>query len=97
MLIQELLYIVVAKLKYDESYSWEHEGEDEAMFDEYRKELRVIVNNIGALVRALFCNQLLFPCIEVYMHYSFPSNFGCGDWWFIYVVWWWNCRTLSCC
>ena len=42
--------MVVAKLKYDDSYSWQQAGEDEAMFDEYRKELRVIVNNIGALV-----------------------------------------------
>ena len=51
--MQKLLLIVVDKLKYDESYSWEHDGEDEAMFDEYRKELRVIVNNIGALVSVL--------------------------------------------
>ena len=38
-------------MKYDESYSWAQQGEDEAMFDEFRKELRVIVSNIGSLVR----------------------------------------------
>ena len=39
-------------MKHDESYRWQQQGEDEAMFDEYRKELRVIVGNIGSLVRA---------------------------------------------
>jgi len=48
--VKELLYIIIKKMKYDGSYSFDHEGEDEAMFEEYRKELKVILNNIGALM-----------------------------------------------
>ena len=58
-----MLLTVVRKLKYDESYSWEHEGEDEAMFDEYRKELKVNVNNIGALVST--SSSLPYPYIVI--------------------------------
>ncbi|KAJ8301279.1 hypothetical protein KUTeg_020266 [Tegillarca granosa] len=47
--IKGLVYIVVKKMKYDESYNFEHEGEEEAMFQEYRKQLRTIFNNLAAL------------------------------------------------
>ncbi|KAK2148689.1 hypothetical protein LSH36_487g04031 [Paralvinella palmiformis] len=47
--VKDLLFIIMQKMKYDESYSFDHEGEDEAMFEEYRKELKIIFNNIGAL------------------------------------------------
>lgn len=47
--IEALLYIVINKMKFDESYNFEQEGEDEAMFQEYRKLLRTIFNNLGSL------------------------------------------------
>lgn len=47
--VQGMLYTVVKKMKYDESYNFESEGEDEAMFMDYRKQMRVIFNNLAQL------------------------------------------------
>lgn len=48
--MKEMLFVIMKKMKYDDSYSFEAEGEEEAMFQEYRNELKVIFNNLGALV-----------------------------------------------
>lgn len=45
--VEGMLYTVVKKMKYDESYNFDQEGEDEAMFMEYRKQMRVIFNNLA--------------------------------------------------
>jgi len=48
--VREMLCIIINKMKYDpDSYCFGAEGEEEAMFQEYRKELQVIFNNLGAL------------------------------------------------
>ncbi|KAH3816261.1 exportin-T-like isoform X2 [Dreissena polymorpha] len=47
--IETLLIVVINKMKFDESYNFDHEGEDEAMFQEYRKQLKVIFNNLASL------------------------------------------------
>uniref|UniRef100_A0A0B6ZHY5 Exportin-T n=1 Tax=Arion vulgaris TaxID=1028688 RepID=A0A0B6ZHY5_9EUPU len=47
--IEGLLVTIIKKLKYDESYNFEKEGEEEAEFQEYRKQLRVIFNNVAGL------------------------------------------------
>ncbi|CAG5117342.1 unnamed protein product, partial [Candidula unifasciata] len=47
--IEGLLFTIIKKLKYDESYNFEKEGEEEAEFQEYRKQARVIFNNIASL------------------------------------------------
>lgn len=47
--IESLLYVLIKKMKFDESYNFEHEGEDEAMFMEYRKQLKTIFNNLASL------------------------------------------------
>ncbi|CAL1531674.1 unnamed protein product [Lymnaea stagnalis] len=47
--IEGLLFTIIKKLKYDESYQFEKEGEEEAEFQEYRKQVRVIFNNIASL------------------------------------------------
>ncbi|KAL8603758.1 hypothetical protein ACOMHN_024374 [Nucella lapillus] len=47
--VQGMLLRVVKKMKYDDSYNFEQDGEDEAMFDEYRKQLKVIFNNLAQL------------------------------------------------
>jgi len=41
-------------MKYDESYNFEHEGEDEVMFIEYRKEMKILFDNIAQLVITFF-------------------------------------------
>lgn len=52
-LLENMLYVVIAKTKYDESYNFEQAGEDEAMFDEYRKKLKVVFDNLAALIPEL--------------------------------------------
>ncbi|KAL5516022.1 hypothetical protein EMCRGX_G001278 [Ephydatia muelleri] len=47
--IRALLCVVINKLKYDESYNFMNEGEEEALFVEYRKELKVLFDNIVQL------------------------------------------------
>ena len=48
--LENMLYVIINKTKYDESYNFEQEGEDEAMFDEYRDQLKVVFDNLAALV-----------------------------------------------
>lgn len=47
--IKSLLYILINKMKFDESYNYEQEGEEEAMFMEFRKEMKTIFNNLASL------------------------------------------------
>ncbi|XP_035825468.1 exportin-T isoform X2 [Aplysia californica] len=47
--IEGLLVTIIKKLKYDTDYNFDREGEDEADFQEYRKQARVIFNNIAGL------------------------------------------------
>lgn len=61
-----LLDAVIVKLKYDESYDFEHEGEDEMMFIEYRKQLKVLFDTIAQVVTYL---PVAFLC-KVYMQGS---------------------------
>lgn len=48
--IRSLLDAVISKLKYDESYDFESEGEDEIMFIEFRKQLKVLLDAIAQVV-----------------------------------------------
>lgn len=48
--MENMLYIVISKTKYDDSYNFDQEGEDEAMFDEYRKSLKVVFDNLSVLL-----------------------------------------------
>lgn len=48
--MENLLFIVINKTKYDDGYNFEQEGEDEAMFDEYRKSLKVVFDNLAVLM-----------------------------------------------
>lgn len=47
--LRKLLYIVINKMKYDDDYDFEKEGEDEAMFQDFRKQMKVLLDNIGKL------------------------------------------------
>ncbi|KAL3204513.1 hypothetical protein MRX96_011519 [Rhipicephalus microplus] len=47
--MEAVLYIVINKYKYDSSYLFERQGEDEALFLEYRKTLKVLFDNAAQL------------------------------------------------
>lgn len=48
--MRSLLDAVITKLKYDESYDFESEGEEEIMFLEFRKQLKVLLDAIAQVV-----------------------------------------------
>lgn len=48
-----LLLTIVHKMKYDESYRFEQEGEDEATFQEFRKQLKVLFDNLAGVNKEL--------------------------------------------
>lgn len=50
---EALLFIVIKKYKYDAGYNFRDQGEDEAEFDEYRKSLKVLFDNLAQLDRKL--------------------------------------------
>ncbi|RUS73434.1 hypothetical protein EGW08_018809 [Elysia chlorotica] len=56
--IEGLLVTIIKKLKYDESYNFEKEGEEEAEFQEYRKRARVIFNNMASLDCQMILRQV---------------------------------------
>ncbi|XP_015780138.1 PREDICTED: exportin-T-like [Acropora digitifera] len=58
--LRGMLYVVIKKMTYDESYSFDREGEDEVMFIEYRKEMKILFDNIAQLVS--MCNILGLSC-----------------------------------
>ncbi|XP_031566606.1 exportin-T-like isoform X2 [Actinia tenebrosa] len=45
--LKGILYTVIKKMKYDESYNFSREDEDEVMFMEFRKEMKVLFDNIA--------------------------------------------------
>lgn len=45
-----LLDAVISKLKYDDGYDFECEGEDEIMFLEFRKQLKVLLEAVAQVV-----------------------------------------------
>ncbi|XP_067120441.1 exportin-T-like isoform X2 [Centruroides vittatus] len=47
--VEAMIYIIINRYKYDETYNFAHQGEDEALFDEYRKSLKVLFDNIAQL------------------------------------------------
>ena len=48
--LENILSIIINKTQYDDNYSFEHSGEDEAIFDEYRKSLKVVFDNVAGTV-----------------------------------------------
>ncbi|XP_065829069.1 exportin-T-like [Oscarella lobularis] len=47
--VSNILSIAIKKLRYDESYDFDSEGEDEAMFMEYRKQLKLLFDSLVLL------------------------------------------------
>ncbi|KAJ9595161.1 hypothetical protein L9F63_013519, partial [Diploptera punctata] len=60
---------IVHKMKYDDSYNFEQEGEDEATFQEFRKQLKVIFDNLAGLNKEM-----------VLEYVSKFTNTGLGNW-----------------
>ena len=48
--LRSLLDAVITKLKYDEGYDFENEGEDEIMFLDFRKQLKVLLDAVAQVV-----------------------------------------------
>lgn len=45
--VEAIMLAVMSKLKYDDEYNFENEGEDEAMFVEYRKQLKMLLDRLA--------------------------------------------------
>ncbi|XP_007893474.1 exportin-T isoform X1 [Callorhinchus milii] len=45
--VEAIMLAVIKKLTYDEEYNFENEGEDEAMFLEYRKQLKLLLDRLA--------------------------------------------------
>ncbi|KAM8973124.1 exportin-T isoform 2-T2 [Pelodytes ibericus] len=64
--VEAIMLAVMKKLTYDEEYNFENEGEDEAMFVEYRKQLKLLLDRLAqvspdlllASVRRIFNSTL---------------------------------------
>ena len=52
--LRALLDVVINKLQYDESYNFQTEGEEEIMFQEFRKQLKVLFDTIAQVVTHVF-------------------------------------------
>ncbi|XP_069830556.1 exportin-T isoform X2 [Dendropsophus ebraccatus] len=77
--VEAVMLAVMKKLTYDEEYNFENEGEDEAMFVEYRKQLKLLLDRLAqvspelllASVRRVFngtlqnCQNASFMEVEV--------------------------------
>ncbi|XP_056879352.1 exportin-T isoform X2 [Takifugu flavidus] len=65
--VEAIMLAVMKKLKYDDEYNFENEGEDEAMFVEYRKQLKMLLDRLAQVspellleaVRRFFANAML--------------------------------------
>ncbi|XP_056430252.1 exportin-T isoform X1 [Hyla sarda] len=65
--VEAIMLAVMKKLTYDEEYNFDNEGEDEAMFVEYRKQLKLLLDRLAqvspelllASVRRVFNGTLL--------------------------------------
>ncbi|XP_076358684.1 exportin-T-like isoform X2 [Tachypleus tridentatus] len=50
---EAMLCIIIKKYKYDNSYNFDHQGEDDISFDDYRKSLKVLFDNLAQLWKNL--------------------------------------------
>lgn len=56
--VESLLFIIFEKTKYDEGFYFDRDGEEEAIFLEYRKQLRTLFDNVAVLDRDLVLNRV---------------------------------------
>ncbi|XP_071960983.1 exportin-T-like isoform X2 [Antedon mediterranea] len=66
--LKQMLYIILKKFEFDESYDFDSQGEDEAMFQDYRKQIKVIFDNLAQLDQ-----QLVFSAVHQYVTTTLSS------------------------
>ncbi|CAB1453953.1 unnamed protein product [Pleuronectes platessa] len=57
--IEAVMLAIMKKLTYDEEYNFENEGEDEAMFVEYRKQLKMLLDRLAQVSPDLLLEAIL--------------------------------------
>uniref|UniRef100_A0A672QW01 Exportin-T n=1 Tax=Sinocyclocheilus grahami TaxID=75366 RepID=A0A672QW01_SINGR len=87
-LTSAIMLAVMNKLKYDDEYNFENEGEDEAMFVEYRKQLKMLLDRLAqvspellleAVHRVFNATILIVNKKVVYIHFQGLTNLvSCG-------------------
>ncbi|AWP06096.1 Exportin-T [Scophthalmus maximus] len=73
--IEAVMLAIMKKLTYDDEYNFENEGEDEAMFVEYRKQLKMLLDRLAQVspellleaVRRVFTNTMQTWQTSVFM------------------------------
>ncbi|XP_047735709.1 exportin-T [Hyalella azteca] len=78
--LENLLFIIINKTKYDDGYNFDQEGEDEAMFDEYRKSLKVVFDNLAVLVPDLVlkvCRDYVMTTLGRWQATSWQESEAC--------------------
>ncbi|XP_012696823.1 exportin-T [Clupea harengus] len=56
--VEAIMLAVMKKLTYDDEYNFENEGEDEAMFVEYRKQLKMLLDRLAQVSPELFLGSV---------------------------------------
>ncbi|KAG8439616.1 hypothetical protein GDO86_005700 [Hymenochirus boettgeri] len=56
--VEAIMLAVMKKLTYDDEYNFENEGEDEAMFVEYRKQLKLLLDRLAQVSPELLLNSV---------------------------------------
>lgn len=66
--LRGLLDVVISKLKYDASYDFETEGEEEMMFIDFRKQLKVLFDTIAQVVSKYFLQVFIQRFIQFWIY-----------------------------
>jgi len=56
--VKEFLVVVISKMKFDDSYDFENESDEEAEFQEFRKQMKILLNYIAKLDSNLVISSL---------------------------------------
>ncbi|XP_038054110.1 exportin-T-like [Patiria miniata] len=51
--VENMLCVVIRKFKYEETYNFDSQGEDEIMFIDYRRQMKILFDNLTQLNQAL--------------------------------------------
>ena len=51
--MENMLYVVIRKFKYEDTYNFDSQGEDEIMFIDYRRQMKILFDNLVQLNQTL--------------------------------------------
>lgn len=71
--IKNMFGIVINKTKYDTSFNFDNEGEDEAMFLEYRKRIKLVFDSIAMLDNDFVLNEVKNLVVSVASSWQMKS------------------------